>query len=64
MFFNFADGESRQILVYLGNNASFYIEIERISQLRERSRGRHHDEGGRFAGTNQLFQAAATFRVK
>jgi hypothetical protein len=54
MPFNFADGEFRQVPVYLGNNANFYIGMKRISQLRERPRWRHHDEGLRLAGPDQL----------
>jgi len=55
MPFNFADGEFRQVLVYLGNNASFHVGMERVSQFSERSWWRHHDEGLRLAGPDHFF---------
>ena len=55
MLFNFSDRMLGQVFVYLRDNASFHIGMERVAQLSERSWWRHNDEGLRLAGPDHLF---------
>ncbi|KQW21998.1 hypothetical protein ASC80_00910 [Afipia sp. Root123D2] len=54
MLFNFSNRMTGQVLVYLSDNASLYIGVERISQIGECSGWRHNNEGLRLSRPNQL----------